>query len=254
MKERGCAVKKRTKIVLMCSALTAVLVVVALLFCFWNGIILLNNPSIEKYPVRGVDVSAYQGEIDWSVLSKQGNISFAFIKATEGSSFVDSRFEQNLKEAQKTELRVGVYHFFSFDSLGEKQAEHFINTVGNPINMLPPVIDVEFYGDKESNPPSRESVQKELGVMLERLEAHYGKKPIIYTTKEAYNLYIKGSYEQYDIWYRNVINDSGIPDGRAWTFWQYTNREKLDGYKGEEKYIDMNVFNGTKEEFEQYGK
>ncbi len=63
---------------------------VTLFLLFWNGVVLLNNPSTTEYPVRGVDVSSYQGEIDWQVLSSQ-QISFVFIKATEGST--KNRFE-----------------------------------------------------------------------------------------------------------------------------------------------------------------
>ncbi len=226
---------------------------IILFVCLWNGVIQLNNPSKSEYPVRGVDVSRYQGEIDWAVLSEQDGISFAFIKATEGSSFTDPCFEYNYTEALQTKLRVGVYHFFSFDSAGKTQAEHFIKTVPKNDNMLPPVIDLEFYGDKESNPPSREAVQRNLDEMLNTLEEHYSVKPIIYVTEDSYSAYIEGAYEEYDIWYRNVLTSKGPPDGRQWTFWQYTNRKKLEGYSGAEKYIDMNVFRGTKEEFETYG-
>lgn len=83
-------------------------------FCIlvWNGVILLNGASAAKYPVRGVDVSAYQGDIDWEELSSQ-NISFAFIKAAEGSSFVNSYFRYNFEQAQKTKLAVGAYHFLA---------------------------------------------------------------------------------------------------------------------------------------------
>ncbi len=222
--------------------------------CVYNGVILLNSPSKEKYSVRGVDVSSYQGEIDWQVLSCEADIYFAFIKATEGSSYVDPRFEYNYTEAQKTELRVGAYHFFSFDSAGETQAENFIKTVKKTDGMLPPVIDLEFYADKEKYPPARVDVQAELDVMIEALREHYGMSPIIYVTKESYAMYIEGYYEDIDIWYRNVITATGTPDGRAWTFWQYTNRARLRGYKGEERFIDVNVFCGTKEEFERYGR
>ena len=76
----------------------------------------------------GIDVSAYQGEIDWQILSKN-NIFFAYIKATEGSSFVDKNFAYNFSEAQKTDLHVGAYHFFSYDSSGEIQAQNFIENV-----------------------------------------------------------------------------------------------------------------------------
>ena len=68
----------------------AVILTFGIIFSFlvWNGIIIFNESAAKKYPVIGVDVSSYQGEIDWEILSSQ-NISFAFIKATEGSSFVD---------------------------------------------------------------------------------------------------------------------------------------------------------------------
>ena len=61
---------------------------------FWFGVLKFNNPSRQTYPVRGVDVSVYQGDIDWQILADQ-NIDFAFIKATEGSSFVDPNFSYN---------------------------------------------------------------------------------------------------------------------------------------------------------------
>lgn len=247
----GDLMKKKALIVLsiLLGSLLTLGVLVAVLL--WNGVILLNNPSKDEYPVRGVDVSAYQGEIDWKTLSGQG-IDFAFIKSTEGSSFRDRHFGFNWEQAQKTELSVGAYHFFGFDSAGVTQAENFINAVIPFDGMLPPVIDIEFYGDKEKNPPSRADVGVQLKAMLNALEEHYGLKPIIYATKESYELYLDGDYAEYDIWIRDVIGEPSLSDGRQWTFWQYTNRETLDGYKGEEKYIDVNVFNGGLAEFLNY--
>ena len=219
---------------------------------FMNGFIRID-PSEKDYPVRGIDVSSYQGEIDWRVLSGQG-IDFAFIKATEGSSFVDRNFEYNYSEALKTELRVGAYHFFSYESSGENQAANFIKTVEKTENMLPPVVDLEFYGEYEKNPLSREEVSIELQKCLDRLEENYNVKPIIYATARSYSRYLSGEYEDYDIWIRSMISVPHFQDGRKWTFWQYSDKGKLDGYSGEEKYIDMNVFNGTREDFKKYGK
>ncbi len=245
---------KKKVLIAVLAVVGALAVLGAVLFlCIWNGVILLNNPSLEKYPVRGVDVSAYQGEIDWAVLSEQEGIAFAYIKATEGSGFVDGRFEYNYTEAQKTKLRVGAYHFFSFESAGKTQAENFIKNVTKTDNMLPPVVDLEFYGKYWDKPLERDEVQAELNDMLALLEQYYGMKPVIYLTEETYSAYVEGAYEDYDIWYRNVYTSSGLPDGRGWAFWQYTNRERLDGYKGDEKFIDMNVFFGTEEQFENYG-
>ncbi len=226
--------------------LTAVLLLLIFAAMFYFKIIKFNIPSSEKYPVRGVDVSSYQGQIDWQTLSE--GLDFAFIKATEGSSFTDEKFSYNYQQAQKTGLRIGAYHFFSFDSSGKTQAENFINTVEKCDRMLPPVVDVEFYGKyrKEKKPP--EEVTKELKALLDALEEHYGKKPIIYATGSAYSLYIEENFSNYDIWIRDVYFR---PNG-DWAFWQYSDTARLDGYNGEEKHIDMNVFNGTREEFERY--
>ena len=237
-------------IVLCCSFLVLGIVFFALV---WNGIIILNEHHSNKYDIKGVDVSSYQGQIDWDVLASQ-NISFAFIKATEGSTFVDKNFAYNFEAAQKTALSVGAYHFFSYDSSGITQAENFINTVIPFEGMLPPVVDVEFYGDKEKNPPAREQVSEQLKVMLDLLEKHYHQKPIIYATEKSYQLYLANDYQEYDIWIRNVISKPDLSDDREWVFWQYTNRDRLDGYQGEEKYIDVNVFNGTVEEYFEYLK
>lgn len=222
----------------------------AVCFLIYNGVILLNNPSLNEYPVRGVDVSFYQGEINWYILSEE-NISFAFIKATEGSSHQDKYLKNNLENALKTNLSVGAYHFFSFDSEGVTQAENFISNVPKIKGMLPPVVDVEFYADKEENPPAKEYVTKELTDILTLLENHYGVKPIIYTTENVYDLYIKEAFVDYDLWIRNVIRKPN-KNITNWKFWQFTNREVLNGYSGDEKYIDVNVFNGSALEFSNY--
>jgi len=252
MGREGKPMKSKKKWIAAGAVLSAFLLAATILFALVrSGTILPNNPSKDQYPVRGVDVSRYQGQIDWDTLASSG-ISFAFIKATEGSSHVDPCFRYNYEEARKTGLRTGAYHFFSYDSEGRTQAEHYIAVVEKADDMLPPVIDLEFYGDKEQNPPKQDQVRKELTVMLDRLEEHYSMKPIIYATEKSYALYLAGSFQAYDIWIRNVITTPQLSDHREWTFWQYTDRGKLAGYQGTEKYIDMNVFNGNKEDFLKY--
>ena len=83
--------------------------------------------------------------------------------------------------------------------------------------------------------------------MAYRNGRNYGVKPIIYTTSKWYRKQIKGSFPDYDIWIRSVYSKPNKDVN--WTFWQYSNRMRLDGYDGEEKYIDMNVFCGLAEEF-----
>lgn len=241
--------KKLKHILIVGSSL--ILLVIIFLLLVLTGTVQLNGLNVKEYEVFGVDVSAYQGEIDWKTLKEQ-NISFAFIKATEGSSFADKNFAFNFENAQKTGLVIGAYHFFSYDSSGQTQAQNFINTVKAFDGMFPPVVDVEFYADKEKKPPSRKEVECELKTMLDILEAHYRQKPIIYATEKSYKMFISGDYNEYDIWIRNVISKPKLSDGRDWTFWQWTNRKKLKGYSGKEKYIDVNVFNGSRKEFNAY--
>lgn len=229
----------------------AVMVISSLFLLVWEGDILLNDPSRVLYPVRGTDVSAWQGDIDWEAFSRE-DIQFAFIKATEGSSHVDEKFAYNWDNARKHGIKVGAYHFFSYDSSGAAQAEHFIRTVPNTDGILPPVIDVEFYGDKEKNPPEKAAVTRELTDMTELLTAHYGASPIIYATQSSYDLYIAGEFLECGIWIREVLPSAKptLSDGREWTFWQYTNRYKPQGLSGGVRFVDMNVFAGSMEELE----
>lgn len=224
----------------------------AVLLCMLHyGMVSLNHPSKRQYPIQGVDVSSYQGDIDWEVLSRQG-IDFAFIKATEGSGFQDARFAYNWENAGNYGLEIGAYHFFSFDSAGETQADNFINTVPKKEGALPPVVDVEFYGDKAKNPPRRDRVEPQLQALLDRLEAQYGKKPILYCTSNSYERYIQGSYSDNPVWIRDIFATPHLPDRRTWTFWQFTGHKRLKGYNGKEKCIDMNVFYGSKSDWESF--
>ena len=213
----------------------------------WRGLILLpDEADPDEWEVFGVDVSSYQGEVDWAALAAQG-VDFAFLKATEGSSLQDVRFAQNWADAQAAGVRVGAYHFFSYDSPGETQADNFISAVPVTPGALPPVVDIEFYGDNLKNPPDKDHVQGVLDPLLERLEEHYGVKPILYVTYRSYDLYLKEGYEDYQFWFSSP---AVMPFWRPWTFWQYSHSAELEGYTGGEKRIDLNVFRGSREEFQ----
>ena len=200
----------------------------------------------EKYSLLGVDVSSYQGEIDWNVIERQG-IKFAFIKATEGSGMTDDYIRMNLENIADTDIYHSAYHFFSFDSAGETQADNYISAVGKDEINLPPVIDIEFYGDKFKNQPSRSEVYAILSPLVERLEKYYETKPIIYITSPLYFKYIVNSpFSDYPIWIRNVNSEPFIID---WDFWQFSDKGMLKGYYGKEKYIDLNVYNGDERKF-----
>ncbi|MCR5127657.1 MAG: hypothetical protein K6B69_06060 [Lachnospiraceae bacterium] len=102
---------------------------------------------------------------------------------------------------------------------------------------LIPVIDIEFYGNKESDPPEAEDVRRELQTLLTLLEETYGCKPMIYTTQTVYYKYIKGHFTEYSLWIRNVY----FPPVQQWTLWQYTDQLRPEGVSGAESRVDGDV-------------
>lgn len=240
---------RKNKIISITGTILITLLFICICLNIYSKNINLNKFFIKKYPVMGVDVSHYQGEIDWNELS-ENKISFAFIKATEGSTHVDKNYASNREKIKATGIYAGFYHFFSFDSEPETQAENFITTVLKEDGMLAPVVDIEFYGYNEVNRPNPMQVRKQLNVFLNKLEQHYKIKPIIYTTTKTYNYYIKDYYAEYPLWIRNVYYPPDFGTTDDWTFWQYSDTGILSGYNGPEKYIDLNVFRGNYEQLQ----
>ena len=223
-----------------------------LILLWGNGLIIPNQLAANSYEVKGIDVSNYQGEIDWKTIEEQ-DITFAFMKATEGKSYQDPYFLQNYQNAKQTNLILGAYHFYRFDSSPSEQANNYITTVGNleEDEFMFPIVDFEFYGETRKEKPDIAQTKENLKTYLTQIENYYQIKPIIYATMETYQLYLQNDFQEYDIWIRNIWTKPNLND-RNWTFWQYTNRGKLDGYSGDEKFIDLNVFSGTKEDFGIY--
>ena len=242
----GHIVKPKAKIALGVGV-TLLLLAVLVFGGYWlirSKIVLVNPLFVAADDVVGVDVSEHQGVIEMEMLAGQ-DVSFVYIKATEGSSHVDAYFANNWANAQAAGLPRGAYHFFSFDSPGADQAQSFISVVGDLCGSLVPVVDVEWYADKKDNPPARSDVERELRAYLDALEAHYGVKPIIYASHDVYKKYLAGTFDAYPIWAPSTFLPVAFTWGDGWTIWQYCDRGKLDGYVGKEEYIDMNVLSRT---------
>ncbi len=206
--------------------------------------------------VRGVDVSRYQGDIDFKALYDQ-SIRFSFIKATEGIEYLDPKYVDNFKNSKEAGLKTGAYHFYRFETSGEDQAKYFIRNVNLEAGDLPPVIDLEYYGQYTKNPMSPNTVIPELRKMVDIFRDHYKKTPIIYTNKYVYNHYLKDNFEDVDFWYREIGTDFAyMPNEEKWTFWQYDDMAELEGYggPGASKYIDLNYFYGDLDDLEEYGR
>ncbi|MBL4650905.1 MAG: glycoside hydrolase family 25 protein [Aureispira sp.] len=206
-----------------------------------------TNLDSTKYPIQGIDISHHQGVIDWKSLKQEAKVQFVFMKATEGGNFKDTKFQYNWKAAKEIGIRRGAYHFYSFCKAGAEQAANFISSVPIDKNALPPVVDLEFLGSCKKRPPVQEAI-KEIQIFLDLLEKQYGKPPILYTTYAFYEVYLKEDLTSYDLWLRDIQKEP-ILENRNWKFWQFSNRGTRKGIKGN---VDLNVFYGNIQSFNQY--
>jgi len=214
-------------------------------YLFYTGRMWFVYPPHNRFPVRGIDVSEHQGDIDWERVEADG-FHFAFIKATEGMDHRDSCFARNWEDASTAGIARSAYHFFTFRSPGLEQARNFIAVVPDEPGSLPPTIDVEFGGNSREV-PDRETFTRELKDYIGEIEAHYGVKPILYVTYDSYQEFIVGDYEDCIIWIRDLFGYPLLEDER-WLFWQYNCRGRVAGIGG---YVDLNVFNGDRADLER---
>ena len=199
-------------------------------------------PNVSAYLVRGMDISHYQGAIDWSKVSTDG-LSFVYMKATEGSDGVDDRFADNWKGAASTGLKRGAYHFYNFCKGGAVQAAQFIKTVPADVDALPPTIDLEESGDCKKM-PAKAAFRKDLAAFTAKIKAAYGHSPILYVNYSIYALYFQGENDSYKLWIADIKHEAPVlPDNASWTMWQYDWHGQAKGV-GE---VDLDVFNGTPE-------
>lgn len=228
-------------VIIICCMIFFITFLTVVLGLFYNGWIWFNNPGKQAYPVRGIDVSHHQGEINWEEVAAQ-NFHFVFIKATEGDDFKDHRFQYNYQSARSYGLITGGYHFYSLRIPGAKQAHNFIDSVPAAADDLPPVVDLEFGGNSKVR-PSREDFINELEEYIRIIRNHYGKDPILYITYEFYEAYLTGWTTTCPLWIRDIFNKPHLPRNLRWHFWQYSSRGHVEGIEG---FVDLNVFNGAK--------
>ena len=192
------------------------------------------------YNVHGIDISHYQGEVDWNMLEKtrQGRfpVEFIFMKATEGGDFADDKFVANFDSARAHGFIRGAYHFYNPKTDPNKQADFFIRSVKLEPGDLPPVLDIE----KKSKDVKK--LQGDLKIWLRKIENHYGVKPIIYASYKFKTSYLNDSvFDTYPYWIAHYYVDSVKYQGE-WKFWQHTDVGTLPGI---DEQVDLNVFNGS---------
>jgi lysozyme len=211
----------------------------------------MNAPSIEDYPIRGIDVSHHQNKINWKIVQQDSTIRFAFIKATEGGDFKDPAFEYNWSLAKANGIDIGAYHFFTFCKSGTQQANNFIQSVPYDSLALPPVIDLEFGGNCQLKEEDS-TIIKAIDTLQILLTKRYHKRPIFYVIQDFYHRFSIGSlFPYHPIWVRDIYNKPALSDNRDWILWQYSNRGQVQGIA---TYVDLNVFRGTEKAYQALKK
>ncbi len=196
----------------------------------------------DGYDIRGIDISHYQGNIDWDLLQnamiERCPVRFILIKATEGTSRLDPKFADNFNQAREYGFIRGAYHFWSNKSTAREQAYFFLENVALEEGDLPPVLDIEH----KPADMSIEDFQRNILTWLHIVEDKYHVKPIIYTYYKFKLKYLSDPvFNDYPYWIAHYYVDKVEYDGE-WKFWQHTDAGRLPGIKG---YVDFNIYNGS---------
>ena len=188
------------------------------------------NPNSKDYLIReGIDVSHYQGTIDWDRVASDGSIGYVYIKATEGESLVDDMYEYNVNEARRVGIKVGSYHFFRGNASLEMQLNNLTSVVKRNKQDLVPLIDVEHAGGL-----SKDELVSRLKEFVTAVSRYYGCKPIIYTYQNFYNRYLQGGeFNNYPLMIASYHdNQPQLNDDRQYNMWQYTSHGSVSGIRG----------------------
>jgi lysozyme len=200
--------------------------------------------AAHGYPIHGIDLSKWQGRVDWASVKAAGT-QFVFIKATEGGDHVDPKFIEHWYSARRAGIPRGAYHFMYWCRPAEEQAEWFRRNVPQDPDALPPVLDLEWNGHSRTCPRkvSRDEALAMTHVMLDAMERHTGKRPIIYTDITFHADVLDGEFHDYPFWVRSVAAEPHERyNNRRWTFWQFTTTGRVPGIDGD---VDRNTFYGT---------
>ena len=204
----------------------------------------MQLPNTLSTKIPGIDVSTYQGKVDWQRV-KQAGVKFVFAKATEGATFKDKRFKENISSARSAGLYCGAYHFFRPKTALGPQVDNFINSIHAVGGTVLPALDLEVPADWRNIPRAdRVKLVKE---WLDQVESALGIKPVIYLSSSFPGDVLSNVHElaAYQLWLAHYTNHPSPAVPAPWqhyTFWQHSDKGKVDGILGN---VDLNWFNGT---------
>jgi lysozyme len=227
----------------MDSRIKTLLIFLVITFCIFRPSFDIQhtpNRSVEKIVTSlsensaiGIDVSHYQGKINWDDI-KQSNIQFAYIKATDGITYLDPNHKLNVTNITESGLFHGSYHFYEPNYDAEKQARHFLKHVKFGPESLRPVLDVEI-----SKGQDKLSIKNGVHRWLTLVEQESGCKPMLYSYSYFYDLYLGSTFDKYQLWLADYANKLSFPKSHNnIVMWQHSQKGRVNGIKG---HVDLNI-------------
>lgn len=186
--------------------------------------------------LKGIDVSYYQGKIDWNKIKQNKAVDFVYLKATEGITYHDKKYTHNANELEKLNIPYGSYHFFEPKDDGKKQAKNFLSNLQDK-SILPPVLDVEISKSVDKN-----LIAKRVKDWLDYVEKNIQCKPIIYSYRSFWEEYLGADFADYDFWLADYAKSPKLPEGeKSWVIWQNSQSGKINGIAGN---VDTDIMHG----------
>lgn len=189
-----------------------------------------SGPTEPEPTVEGIDASHHKGPIDWRQVADAG-ITFAYLKATEGTRFTDPRFAEHRRQATRQGIAVSGYHYFQLCSGGAEQAAHFLRALGDDVrtNLLAPALDLELAGSC-ADPPPADALLAEVREFLAAVQRRTGRPALVYLYPEFEERYgFADDLAEHPQWVRRL---GDRPPRRDWTVWQYDDAGSVPGIDG----------------------
>jgi len=192
------------------------------------------RPLAPGFHSHGIDVSHYQGDIDWDRLINKSSvkISFVFCKATEGTTLLDKKWEGNCRELRERNIPIGAYHYFKPNSDAAKQAQFFLKHYRPNQSDLPPVVDVE----EESSSPIK--LRNDVKQWMDIVRQKTGRQPIIYTNYYMFSTIFEPHFQNYTFWIANYSDRPERMQDERIQYWQYTDQGMVPGI---DDNVDLNM-------------
>ena len=195
--------------------------------------VLRNMPSRDaEAPYDGIDISSYQGYIDWTKVSSDKNIRFVYIKASEGATYRSPHYAHNVTQARRNGMLVGSYHYLTSSSTIDEQFRNFSTFALKSVQDLVPMLDVEVRGDW-----SRSQLIDSVDKFCQLLEHHYGVEPMIYSTMEFYNKNLTPHFNKHRLYIGRYSNEQPQINWEGqYTIWQFSETGIIPGI---DAYVDL---------------